>query len=240
MHRLGTASLVLGVVICTPVYEAKAQPLGANPSAAPSDIGNASSINPAAAASDIRNPSAVNPAAAASQLLQPRAVSPSRPGVAPSNIVRQRLALPPRLPVERTRAHSPRRVPLISAPACAAGQAAIGDWQQLRQKFATCWSVPEGTRGSSVTLRFGIGSLGELRGAPMVTSTSVVPKEMSAKYKDAAVATLAKCLPLCPTADFAALLGDSVVHLRLVNDAPFPSRNVGPWMTIFSVARSRH
>ena len=33
---------------------AGAQPLGINPSAAPSDIGNPSSINPAASASDVR------------------------------------------------------------------------------------------------------------------------------------------------------------------------------------------
>ena len=47
-----------------------AQPLGINPSAAPSDIGNPSSINPAARASDVWNPSAINPAAAASQIPQ--------------------------------------------------------------------------------------------------------------------------------------------------------------------------
>ena len=46
---------------------AGAQPLGINPSAAPSDLGNPSSINPAARASDVWNPSAINPAAAASQ-----------------------------------------------------------------------------------------------------------------------------------------------------------------------------
>jgi hypothetical protein len=88
-------------------------------------------------------------------------------------------------------------------------------------------------------LRFGISSLGELRGSPIITSTSVVPKEMSAKYRDAALAALGKCLPLCPTADFAAVLGENVVHLRLVNDAPFPSRNLGPWLTVFSVRDGR-
>ena len=48
-------------------HTAGAQPLGINPSAAPSDLGNPSSINPAARASDVWNPSAINPAAAASQ-----------------------------------------------------------------------------------------------------------------------------------------------------------------------------
>ena len=53
---------------------AGAQPLGINPSAAPSDLGNPSSINPAARASDVWNPSAINPAAAASQIPQPRGI----------------------------------------------------------------------------------------------------------------------------------------------------------------------
>jgi hypothetical protein len=53
---------------------AGAQPLGINPSAAPSDVGNPSSINPAARASDVWNPSAINPAAAASQIPQPSGI----------------------------------------------------------------------------------------------------------------------------------------------------------------------
>src|SRR3954464_11309482 len=55
-------------------HTAGAQPLGINPSAAPSDIGNPSSTNPAARASDVWNPSAINPAEAASQIPQPSGV----------------------------------------------------------------------------------------------------------------------------------------------------------------------
>src|SRR5215204_2645096 len=47
-------------------------------------------------------------------------------------------------------------------------------------------------------------------------------------------AALATCLPVRPTAEFGAILHDTVLHLRLVNDAPFASRNLGPWMTIFA------
>ena len=61
-----------GVLILSHI--AGAQPLGINPSAAPSDLGNPSSINPAARASDVWNPSAINPAAAASQIPQPRGI----------------------------------------------------------------------------------------------------------------------------------------------------------------------
>ena len=35
----------------------------------------------------------------------------------------------------------------------------------------------------------------------------------------------------CPVEDFGAMIGESTLHLRLVNDAS-PSRNLGPWMTI--------
>jgi hypothetical protein len=77
-HRLGVA---FATFILTASLHAGAQPLGANPSAAPSDIRNPSSTNPAAAPSDIRNPSALNPSAARSDIRQPTAVSPGRTNV---------------------------------------------------------------------------------------------------------------------------------------------------------------
>jgi hypothetical protein len=88
--------------------------------------------------------------------------------------------------------------------------------------------------GSSVMLRFMISSVGELRGPPMITSTNVIPKELSGAYREAAFAVVDKCLPIRPTVGFGAILHDTVLHLRLVNSAPFPSRNLGPWMTIFA------
>jgi hypothetical protein len=110
----------------------------------------------------------------------------------------------------------------------------IDTWQELRQHLASCWTMPAGTVGSSIMLRFMISSVGELRGPPMVTATNVVPKEMSARYREAALAVLQKCLPVRPTAEFGTVLHDTLLNLRLVNDAPFPSRNLGPWMTIFA------
>ena len=85
-----------------------------------------------------------------------------------------------------------------------------------------------------MTLRFMISSAGELRGPPMITATNAIPKAMAPIYKDAAVSVLATCLPMRPTAEFGAILHDTVLHLRLVNDTPFTSRNLGPWMTIFA------
>jgi len=79
-----------------------------------------------------------------------------------------------------------------------------------------------------------ISSVGTLRGPPLITATDVAPKAMSMAYREAAVAVLGKCLPVCPASDFGASLHDTIVHLRFVNDAPFPSRNLGPWMTIFA------
>jgi hypothetical protein len=57
---------------------------------------------------------------------------------------------------------------------------------------------------------------------------------MAAVYRKAATAVLEQCLPVCPIADFGSTMGESTMHLRLVNDAPFPSRNLGAWMTIFA------
>src|SRR5215207_6779202 len=61
------------------------QPLGANASAAPSEIGNSSSVNPAAGTADIRPPSAINPSAGASQIAASSHAQPSDPGHAPSS-----------------------------------------------------------------------------------------------------------------------------------------------------------
>jgi hypothetical protein len=215
-----------------------AQPLGLNPSAAPSDIGNPSSINPAARPSDIGNPGAINPAAAASQT--PRVGLPGIPPMAPVATGRQRIA-PIREPVRRGRSEQ-RRQAAVRSPAeppasCRAARPAVATWEQLRTHLASCWAVPAGTVGSSVTLRFAISSTGELRGPPMTTATNVVPREMSANYRNAALAALDACLPVCPLAGFGAVLHENTLHLRLVNDAPFPSRNLGPWMTIFAGAR---
>ena len=101
------------------------------------------------------------------------------------------------------------------APACKANKFKVGNWQELREHLATCWEVPEGTAGSSVTLRFGISSLGELRGRPLITATNVRRKEMAAKYRKAATAVLEQCLPVCPIEDFGATLHESTMHLRL-------------------------
>ncbi len=200
----------------------RAQPLAINPSAAPSEVGNPSSVNPAARASDIRNPSSINPAAAASAIPQPGPTPLRRSGGAAPNASPQAAPTVDRALAVHRRAHRPYEV------------GRIDDWQQLRRHLATCWNVPPGTTGSSVTLRFMISSAGELRGPPMITATHAIPKAMAPIYKDAAVSVLARCLPVRPSAEFGAILHDTVLHLRLVNDAPFASRNLGPWMTIFA------
>src|SRR5215213_3523632 len=93
--RLGASSLALaGVLLFGHPFEARSQALGVNPSAAPSDIGNPSSINPAARSSDIRNPSAINPAAAASQVSP--SFSPGVPALTVPRTARQRIAPAPR------------------------------------------------------------------------------------------------------------------------------------------------
>ena len=223
--------LLLGVV-----GAARSQPVGANPSAAPSDLGNPSSINPSARPSDLGNPSAINPSAAASQPLA--SPVPGRPINLPRS-PRSRPA-PTQQDFERDDVRKSRsaKAPLAGeARACNAGKVKVGNWQGLREHLATCWSIPANTGGSSVTLRFGISAAGQLRGPPLITATNVKPKEMAAAYRKAATAVLEQCLPVCPIDDFGSVMGESTMHLRLVNDAPSPSRNLGPWMTIF--ARSR-
>jgi hypothetical protein len=234
MNSLVASALSLAVLVLLGLAgRAHSQPLGANPSAAPSDLGNPSSINPSARPSDISNPSAINPSAAASQPLP--STAPGRSTTIPRS---------PRLrtaPIQRDaerddvrKQRSAKAPPAEEASSCKAGKAKIGNWQALREHLATCWTLPAGTEGSSVTLRFGISAAGELRGSPLITATDVKPKEMAAAYRKAATAVLEQCLPVCPTEDFGSVMGETTMHLRLVNDAPFPSRNVGPWMTIFA------
>ena len=117
-NRLRCPSLALAAFLMVGAsHYAGAQPLGVNPSAAPSNIGNPSSINPAAAASDIRNPSAINPAAAASQIPRSSVVSPTRPTQAMPRVARQRIAQPPRRAraVQRT-PQSPSTAPSTKKP----------------------------------------------------------------------------------------------------------------------------
>src|SRR5215208_3833770 len=59
-----------------------------------------------------------------------------------------------------------------------------------------------------------ISAVGELRGPPMITATNVVPKDMSSRYRETALAVLQKCLPVRPTPEFGAILHDTVLHLR--------------------------
>ncbi len=226
--RRGSLMLALAaVLLCGHPGEARSQPLGANPSAAPSDISNPSSINPAARASDIGNPSAINPAAAASQPL-PSTAPPAIPRSTPLRVAPIQREVAREGDFKRRSARAPAAE---DAPSCKAGKVKVGN---LREHLATCWKVPEGTEGSSVTLRFGISSLGELRGPPQITATNVRPKEMAAQYRTSGTAVVEQCLPVCPTEDFGATLHESTIHLRLVNDAPFASRNLGPWMTLFA------
>jgi hypothetical protein len=234
--RLGTSALALALVLLLSfVLAARSQPLGANPSAAPSDIRNPSSINPAARPSDIGNSSAINPSAAASQPLPSTA---PRSSALPRSPRLRASPIKPELEREDDRKRRSARAPAAEdAPSCKAGRAKVGSWQALREHLATCWSVPDRTEGSSVTLRFGISSRGELRGRPLITGTNVTPKDRAADYRNAATAVLEQCLPVCPTEDFGATMHESTMHLRLVNDAPFPSRNLGPWMTIFAPSR---
>src|SRR5829696_3602557 len=183
-------------------HTAGAQPLGINPSAAPSDIGNPSSINPAARASDVCNPSAINPAAAASQIPQPRGIVggvgrqvPHQHRITPLSRV-PTLDGTPRSGITARQLEERRKretEPGWSEPA------SVDTWQELRAHLATCWTVPADTAGSSVVLRFMISAVGELRGPPMITATNVVPKDLSSRYRETALAVLQKCLPVRPT-----------------------------------------
>lgn len=116
---------------------------------------------------------------------------------------------------------------------CPARRGGIASWEALRRHFAKCWTVPEGTARSSVTLRFMISSVGTLR-PPDDNGDQRAAKGDVECIREAAVAVLGKCLPVCPTSAFGESLHETILHLRLVNDAPFPSRNLGPWMTIFA------
>src|SRR5687767_6909485 len=158
MNSLVASALSLAVLVLLGLAgRAHSQPLGANPSAAPSDLGNPSSINPSARPSDISNPSAINPSAAASQPLP--STAPGRSTTIPRS-PRLRTA-PIQRDVERDdvrKQRSAKAPPAEEASSSKAGKAKIGNWQARRENLATCWTLAAGTEGSSVTLRFGISA----------------------------------------------------------------------------------
>ena len=122
----GAAALAAAVLPIAALAQVGTGPNAMNPSAAPSNIGNSSSINPSAAASDIRNPSAINPSAGASDLRQLNspgvnrtpATAESRPSLRkvetrrPREARRRTLRRPTRPPsrMKRTRRVSPAAV----------------------------------------------------------------------------------------------------------------------------------
>src|SRR3954468_8973678 len=197
MRVVASCLTITLVLLAVRAFEARSQPLGANPSAAPSEVGNSSSMNPAARPSDIANPAAINPSAAATQLLPPLA-----PARSPSLSGYPGLHGPSTQQEVERKYDGKRRVKeraAEDAPSCKAGKPRVGDWHSLRERLASCWKVPAGTEGSSVTLRFGISSVGELRGPSLITGTDVKRKELAAAYRNAATAVLEQCLPVCPT-----------------------------------------
>jgi hypothetical protein len=124
-----------------------AQPLGINPSAAPSDIGNSSSINPAARASDVWNPSAINPAAAASQIPQPRGILEGTGRQAPGPRQITPLSRVPTLDGTPRSGITARQLEERRKREAEPGwskRASVDTWQELRAHLATCWSVPSG------------------------------------------------------------------------------------------------
>jgi hypothetical protein len=170
----------------------------------------------------------VNPAAAASQIPQPGGL-PLGSGDRVPRVGQQRsapLSSPTieRVPRSRITAREIEERRKLEREPGWSERPGVETWQELRDHLATSWLVPGGTVGSSTVVRFMISSVGEVRGLPMITATNVVPKEMSARYREAALAVLQRCLPVRPTTEFGAILHNTVLHLRLVNDAPFPSR----------------
>ena len=79
-------------------------------------------------------------------------------------------------------------------------RASVDTWQELRLTWRRARTVParyrsDPCRGPAVHDQRGRRA----RGPPMITATNVVPKDMSSRYRETALAVLQKCLPVRPT-----------------------------------------
>lgn len=116
-----------------------------------------------------------------------------------------------------------------------APQKNLDNWKDLRAAFVRCWTVPKGTEGSVVAFRFLFAPNGGLRGPPMVMARILKGDDDAKKrYEAAAYSTLDRCLPIRVTPGFKAVMGESLLLLRLVNTPREPAPNLGPAMTIFA------
>ena len=113
--------------------------------------------------------------------------------------------------------------------------AAPAGGEDLRAAFVRCWRVPKGTEGSVIAFRFLLAPDGGLRGPPRVLARILKGDDEGRKrYEEAAYATLDHCLPITVTPGFKAIMGESLIQLRLVNTPREPAANLGPGMTIFA------
>lgn len=111
----------------------------------------------------------------------------------------------------------------------------IDNWADLRAAFVRCWMVPRGSRGSLIAFRFLFAPNGGLRGPPRVMAKILKgDAEARKRYEAAAYATLDRCLPITTTPGFKAVMGESLVQLRLVDTPREPAANLGSAMTIFA------
>lgn len=112
----------------------------------------------------------------------------------------------------------------------------INNWQEMKAAFTKCWAVPPETEGSVVAFKFSLTPSGDLRGPPLAMA-KVLKGNASAQqqYNDAAYAVLSRCLPFKLTPEFARVMGETPITLRLVNTPRVPSRNMGAYMSIFAL-----
>lgn len=97
-------------------------------------------------------------------------------------------------------------------------------------RLDTCFRPPREAAGSSLTLRFGVGANGELRGKPVISHSSLRgPADVQRAFVAAALGALAECLPIPMTESLAAVVKRRVT----VWTARYPT---GPFATVAAAA----
>ncbi|WP_460449075.1 hypothetical protein [Alsobacter sp. SYSU BS001988] len=90
--------------------------------------------------------------------------------------------------------------------------------QELFAFLGQCVSLPAGSEGSEITLRFSLNHIGVLRGKPLVAYSKLTgDQDTQRKFIAAALAALDKCTPVPMTEHFGKVAGQKMILWRIIS-----------------------
>jgi hypothetical protein len=107
---------------------------------------------------------------------------------------------------------------LFASPAAAEGARPANSLDELWRELQACVKAPGGSPGSELTIFFALTRDGSLLGKPRITYSRLVGDADSQKrFVEAAIAALAKCLPLRMTEALGGAIAGRLLSIRVIS-----------------------